>query len=246
LHYQPIVTIDSGELVGVEALLRWPHPTRGLLVPDQFIPVADDSRLSIELGRWVMGAALRQARVWHDQFGALPGRIGVNVSRRHLLAGVATDLRAACFEHRAEPGWLSLEVPENRLGADLDAVRQVLDDLRDLGAGVAIDEFGTGAAALTQLRRLSVDTVKIDRTLVRLLAAPDGDRAIVDAILTLASVFDLRVVAVGVETATQRERLAAMGCHAIQGWLVGAATSADAMTERLAIATGQVDVVTLP
>jgi diguanylate cyclase (GGDEF)-like protein len=242
LHYQPIVSVTTGEILGVEALLRWPHPTRGLLVPDQFIPIADDSRLAIELGRWVLRAALGQAKAWKDEFGELPGRVGVNLSRRHLLAGVVTDVRAACAEQDAESAWLSLEIPESHLTADIESARRVFEELRDIGVGISIDEFGTGASALTQLRRLPVDTVKMDRALVRLLAAPDGDRAIVDAILTLASVFDLRVVAVGVETELQRDRLAALGCHGMQGWLVSTVLSADAMTAWLR----DVEVVSLP
>jgi EAL domain-containing protein (putative c-di-GMP-specific phosphodiesterase class I) len=166
----------------------------------------------------------------------------VNLSRRHLLAGVVTDVRAACAEQDAESAWLSLEIPESHLTADIESARRVFEELRDIGVGISIDEFGTGASALTQLRRLPVDTVKMDRALVRLLAAPDGDRAIVDAILTLASVFDLRVVAVGVETELQRDRLAALGCHGMQGWLVSTVLSADAMTAWLR----DVEVVSLP
>jgi EAL domain-containing protein (putative c-di-GMP-specific phosphodiesterase class I) len=237
VHYQPIVCGSTGEVASLEALVRGRHPTRGLVSPGLFVPVAEDSGLVVELGRFVLGEACRQLAEWRRGAVVDPGvGVAVNVSARQLALPefpeeVARALRAAGLDD--EPGLLSLEITETVLMAD-ESHAAVLADLATLGVGLSLDDFGTGASALARLKRFPVDTVKIDRSFVSGLGQPDGaDDAIIAAIMALARALGLEVIAEGVETVEQLERLLAMGCERIQGYLFSKPLEPEALEEEV-------------
>jgi diguanylate cyclase (GGDEF)-like protein len=233
LHYQPKVDLASDAVVGVEALVRWEHPSRGLLSPDAFIDVAEESGLIVPIGAWVLAEACRQVRAWNELLDAArPLRLSVNLSARQLaepglLATVRDTLLGAGIEpHRLH---LSLEITEALVLRDPEAAAARLGELRALGVQFAIDDFGTGYSSLAYLRRFPVSTVKIDSPFVAGLGVDDHDEAIVSAIVRLAHVLGLRVVAEGVETELQLAHLRAMGCDYAQGFLLGRPEPAERM-----------------
>jgi len=223
LHYQPIVDAAAGAVVGFEALVRWLHPRRGLLQPGEFVPVAEESGLVIPLGRWVLAEACRQAAAWRAASGGRAGPyVAVNLSAAQLadpllLATVAGTLHDAGLD----PGTLWLELTETAVMADATAAREVLTQLRALGVHLAIDDFGTGYSSLAHLRRFPVDALKIDRSFIAGLGGDPEDEAIVALVVSLARALGLSVVAEGVETPQQRERVRALGCDTIQGYCIG-------------------------
>jgi diguanylate cyclase (GGDEF)-like protein/PAS domain S-box-containing protein len=237
LVYQPYVDLRSGDVVGVEALLRWNHPRRGEVPPSAFMPIAEESGLVVQIGRWVLAQACRQAAAW------LSGRpdssqlaISVNVSNRqlehdHLIAEVAAVLE----DSGLSPDCLVLEITESFFIRDLPAAVRRLHALRRLGVRIAIDDFGTGFSSLNSLSRLPIDIVKIDKSFVDGL----GTRydAVIGAVVDVAEAFDLVVVAEGVEHPEQLERLKALGCHMAQGFLLGTPAPADVIGSKLALAS---------
>ncbi|HEU5150510.1 MAG TPA: GGDEF domain-containing phosphodiesterase [Iamia sp.] len=217
LAYQPQVSLADGRLVGVEALVRWDHPTRGTISPDLFIPVAEESGLVVELGAWAVDTALA------DVADGLPLVVSVNLSARQLdepsLIGQVTD---SLLRHRVDPSRLRLEITESALARDTDRSASLLLTLREVGVRVSIDDFGTGWASLEQLRQVKVaDSLKIDRTFVAGIATDARDRAIVSAAITLGRSLGFTVVAEGVEEQEQADILRDMGCDAAQGYWFG-------------------------
>lgn len=221
VYYQPQVRLRDETIVGAEALLRWRHPVRGVLLPGAFIHGLKDNRLSEEVGDFVLEEACRQAAVWRDATGQ-PFRMGVNLFERQFLRydqsqRVATALNNA----NLAPQDLEIEIIETVMtGSDDVSIRRV-QQLRDLGVGIAFDDYGTGYASLGLLKRYPITRLKIDRSFVRDLMQDDGDVAIVDLILTLGRRFGLGVVAEGVETPRQALRLSELGCEEAQGFLFG-------------------------
>lgn len=216
LHYQPKVDLKTGCLDGVEALVRWPHPDRGLLPPDQFIPLAEHTGLIAPLSRWVLATALRQCRAWRDE--GLEIRVAVNLSARllldeHLIETIADLLLA----HRVSPADLELELTESAVMADPARALDVLRGLHQMGIRLSIDDFGTGYSSLAYLNRLPVDEVKIDKSFVLDLRA-DAAATIARSIIDLGHNLGLVVVAEGVEDQAAYERLGAMGCDLAQGY----------------------------
>mgnify|MGYP000327156481 CR=1 FL=1 len=218
LHYQPRMTL-AGELVGVEALVRWQHPRRGLLAPGRFIDVAEDSGLIVPIGEWVIRTACIQVQQWQKR--VKPGlRISVNLSVEQLTDGerllrtVSESLHVACLDASC----LELELTESHLMKDVEEKAAILQRLGELGVGIAIDDFGTGYSSLSYLKRLPVDAIKIDSSFVRDIEADPNDAAIIRAILAMAHSLKLSVVAEGVETAAQFESLRALGCDEYQGF----------------------------
>ena len=222
LHYQPVVALDSLEAVGVEALIRWQHPERGLLPPADIIELAEDSGLIVPVGAWVLGEACRQARLWRDELGRENFEIAINLSARQLVQADFVDSVAQILEAAqvdADLIQLCFEITETVLMSDPDTSAGVLKDLQSLGFRLAIDDFGTGYSSLAYLRTFPVDIVKLDRTFITAVASATTDRTIVGAVIDLAHALDLTVVAEGVETDEQLQVLQSLGCDTAQGYL---------------------------
>ncbi len=231
LHYQPIVELSDGAFIGVEALVRWRHPTRGLLGAFEFIDVAESSGLIIDLGGWVLRAAAKQQAEWaRNGLGHL--FIAVNASAHQFKRNVLIDqVRAALSEHGAEAKRLQIELTEHTLIEDVAANVQTLASLRLLGIKVAIDDFGTGLSSLAYLKRLPIDKLKIDRSFVNDMTVGNEDTAIVAAIVSLAQALNLEVVAEGIETPRQLELLKILGAQHGQGYLFCKAVPAEAIRD---------------
>ena len=219
LVFQPRVGLESDEVVGVEALLRWEHPERGEIMPADFIPVAEESGLVVPIGSWVIQEACRQAARWRAQLGPdRVVRVSVNVSARQFGVELLDVITHALEEAAVPPGALGIEVTESVVMDDVETAVGVLSALRELGIEIAIDDFGTGYSSLASLKRLPLDILKIDRSFVRGLGEQAEDTAITAAIVGMAHALDVAVVAEGVETAEQHERLRVLGCEEAQGF----------------------------
>ncbi len=220
VHYQPRVRLADGTLHGVEALVRWQHPDRGLLAPIHFIGVAEASGLVRELGAWVLEEAVTQAVAWNShRAGRPPVLMAVNLSTRQLTdPTLAATVAAVLDRHGLDPALLTLEITETALMEDPDGANAVLAALKALGVELAVDDFGTGYASLTYLKRFPVDELKIDQSFVRGLGSDPGDRAIVASCVQLAHAVGIRAVAEGVETDTHRQQLLALDCDYAQGY----------------------------
>ena len=230
LHYQPQVDIASGQIVGVEALVRWNHPERGLLPPSEFIPVAEQSGLIVALGEHVLRAACAQNHAWQEA-GLPPVVMAVNVSARQFRQGIADVTAATLRQAELAPQWLQLELTESAAIDNLDLTLNSLTDVRDMGVGCAIDDFGTGYCGLKYLSELPISVLKIDRSFVQ--ATSVRDAAIVTATINLGHGLGLRVVAEGVETEAQFHSLAAQHCDEVQGYLFSRPVPADAFAQLL-------------
>jgi len=218
LHYQPKIHSPSGEITGVEALIRWNHPTRGVVSPAIFIPLAERCGLVNSIGRWVIGEACRQTRAWRDQ--RLRMRVAINLSAHQLRqADLAAQIADALRLHRISPDLLTCEVTESSAMDDVDATIAVLSDLARMGVRVSIDDFGTGHSSLSYLRKLPASELKIDRSFVLDLEASSDARKVALAVINLAKALDLKVVAEGVETQGQERLLREFGCDQLQGYL---------------------------
>ncbi len=233
LYYQPIVDLSTGETVAMEALLRWQHPTRGLLVPKEFIPLAEQTGLIGELDLWALNEACRSASAWHRASPDLPPLgIAVNLSARELGdRNLPSRLLAILRATELDPSSLVLEVTETAVMSEPDAALGILHALKGLGVRVAIDDFGTGYSSLIYLKRFPVDELKIDRSFVDGLGADPEDSAIVASILGLAKAVGVTAVAEGVETAEQARILAELGCELGQGYLWSPPTSEAALDQ---------------
>jgi diguanylate cyclase len=231
LYYQPQRRLTDGRLVGVEGLARWHHPERGLLMPDDFIGVAESSGLIRAFTRWVLEQAAGRAAAWRAAGYTLA--VGVNLSARNLQdAALPADVSAVLARHRLPPDALVLEVTETTVVGELDVVEDVLASLRLLGVPLSLDDFGTGYSSLGVLRRLALHELKIDRSLVERVLDGGDDAAIVRATVELAHALGLRVVAEGVADAATQAAMAALGCDVAQGWHLGlpmAAAGIDAL-----------------
>ena len=221
LHYQPQVVLPSGVLTGFEALVRWQHPERGLLLPEEFIPIAESTGLILPLGEWVIGAACREASQWQRR-ARQPVRVAVNVSAQQLRDKAFVEVvKRALVESRLDPHLLEIEITENMImGHGREAIA-MLEAIGRLGVQVAVDDFGTGYSSLSYLKRLPIDTVKIDKSFVADLAYDADANAIVSAIVALAHSLGLQVVAEGVETQAQAAILQRYGCDGAQGYMFG-------------------------
>ncbi len=221
LHYQPVV--DTDRLVtGVEALLRWRHPQRGMVSPAEFIPVAEQAGLILPLGQWVLEAACAQLVCWNDSPATRKLTIAVNVSARQFRHPDFTQQMLTLLRVTgANPYRLKLELTESMLLTDIEDVIAKMSELRSIGVNFALDDFGTGYSSLSYLKRLPLDQLKIDQSFVRDVLKDPNDAVIARTILSLAQSLDLTVVAEGVETEGQRTFLLNSGCKAFQGYLFG-------------------------
>jgi len=236
LVFQPIVELQTGGVHGFEALLRWHRPKRGVILPPEFVPLAEQTGLIIPIGRWVLQEACRQARGWHDAFPAAgPVRISVNLSGKQLAhPGLADDVRAALQDAGLSPSRLILEIGENVLMESAESSTDVLHQLRELKVELHIDDFGTGHSSLSSLPRFPIHGIKIDRAFVHRMGSRRTDLEIVRSIVELAGNLSLGVIAEGVETVTQRARLIAFGCELGQGHLFAKPLEAQAAGALLA------------
>jgi diguanylate cyclase (GGDEF)-like protein len=227
LHYQPVFTL-GGEMVGVEALLRWRHPELGDVTPVEFIPLLERSGEIVPVGRWVLEEATRQCRLWQEE-GRSSLMVSVNVSTRQLQdADFFDDVRAALLRAGLAPGSLVLEVTESVLVMDIVRVGAVMQRIRDLGVHMALDDFGTGYSSLLYLQGLPIDRLKVDRSFVAGLGSSGQDPTIIATVVDLAHKLGLQVVAEGVETEEELRAVGAMGCDEAQGFLLGRPGPADA------------------
>ena len=218
LHYQPQIELDSGRIVGVEALLRWEHPEFGLVAPGRFVPVAEDSGLIVPIGAWVIQEACRQARAW--QRAGLPAMMmAVNLSAVQFQRGSIEDTVVQALAGTGlDPSWLELELTESILIQDVEQVMATVRRLKQLGVKLAIDDFGTGYSSLSYLKRFDIDKLKIDQSFIRDLASDPDDAAIVRAIIQMAHSLDLLTIAEGVESPDLLHQLQSFGCDEAQGY----------------------------
>jgi diguanylate cyclase (GGDEF)-like protein len=227
LHYQPKFSALGGAVIGVEALVRWAHPSRGLIAPEELIPLAEKVGLIVQVGAWVLDEACRQMRAWRE-LGCPDWTMAVNLSPlqfRH--ADLIQTVKDTLKRHALEPRCLTLEITESTAMREVDASLRILQQLHAMGVRISIDDFGTGYSSLLYLKRLPASELKIDRGFIRDLARDPEDAAIVSAIVALGQTLNLEIVAEGVETAAQQEFLTRLGCDSLQGFLLGRPMSAD-------------------
>ncbi len=219
LYYQPRYRISTGEMTGVEALLRWMHPDRGMVSPDEFIPIAESIGVIGDIGEWALAEACRQAVAWEGE-GRTGLRMAVNLSARQIAEGNLVDrVTAILAETGMKPGMLDLEITESMLMTDTDRAEKCLSDLHALGIQIAVDDFGTGYSSLSYLKRFTIDDLKIDRVFVQDLPGDEDDAAIVRAIVAVAKSLGMHTVAEGVETQAQLDFLKQLECDEVQGFL---------------------------
>jgi len=233
LHYQPKVDLRSGAITGVEALLRWRSPDMGLVPPNKFIPILEETGLILEVGEWVIARACRQARLWQEQ-GLPPLRIAVNLSPRQFQQrDLAQRIRTLIDQPDFLPEYLELEITESMVMQHVERAIATLEELRQLGIRIAIDDFGTGYSSLAVLKRFPVDCLKVDRSFVRDIPEDADDMAITRSVILLAHSMGLSVVAEGVETVAQRDFLVECCCDEMQGFLLSKPLRAAELAERV-------------
>lgn len=239
LHYQPEVNLRTGDVLGFEALIRWQHPEKGLVLPGHFVPFAEDNGMILKIGAWVMAEACRQSVAWANVRPSAPPFIAVNVSPRQLtLPTIVADLAATAERTGADPARIQLEITESVLVDQPDLVLERIGELHEIGFRIAIDDFGSGYSSLGYLKAFSVDVLKIDRSLVMNIATDAKDWAIVNGVLGMAQAMGLSVVAEGIEDGEQAGALRILGCDIAQGWHFARAAPAD---EGLRLLTGSLD-----
>jgi EAL domain-containing protein (putative c-di-GMP-specific phosphodiesterase class I) len=218
LHYQPKLNLQTGEITGVEALIRWVHPQRGMVSPAQFIPIAEESGLILTIGRWVLLEACKQARAWSDSgFGVVPMAVNVSAAEfgdKDFISGV----RAALIATGVEPPNLELELTESVLMQDAESTVRTLVALKSMGVQLAIDDFGTGYSSFTYLRRFPVDALKLHQSFVQEITDNPGDATIVSAMINIGKSLNQRVIAEGIETRAQLKFLQHHACAEGQGY----------------------------
>jgi len=232
LVYQPKLDLITGRVTGVEALMRWRHPSLGMISPLQFIPIAEDTGLIVGFGHWALEIACRDARTWQDE--GHPIQVSVNLSARQLdRPELAEEVAQVIASARLDPGQLELEITESGVMRNPTQAAARLQELRNLGVSLAIDDFGTGYSSLSYLRNFPLSTLKIDRSFVKDLPADEDAAALTAGIIGLAHRLRMKVVAEGVETLEQLGYLRANGCDEIQGYYLSKPIAADEMSRFL-------------
>jgi EAL domain-containing protein (putative c-di-GMP-specific phosphodiesterase class I) len=247
VFYQPIVAVRGGRLAGFEALVRWRHPTQGLIDPSDFIPIAEDTEMIVLIGRQVLTQSCRQMASWQRRFGAAAPRVMcVNVSSKQFAdADLTGQVEAVLAESGLPPSSLKLEITESAFLGDIRAAQVTLRRLQSIGVAWSLDDFGTGYSSLSYLHRLHVDTVKVDRSFVSRIGVDDGSE-MVRAIAAIAHSMGMDVVAEGVETVEQLEGLRAIGCEYAQGFYFSRPVDVTAATELIVSPPWQGDAFLIP
>jgi EAL domain-containing protein (putative c-di-GMP-specific phosphodiesterase class I) len=219
VYYQPKIALETGRVVGMEALVRWQHPRRGLVSPAAFIPLAEETGLIRPLGQWVLEEACRQTKRWHEHVPGLTLVTSVNLSARQFQQPtLVEDVAAALRQSGVDPGCIQLEITESVAMEDAEAAVTTLQQLKALGIQLAIDDFGTGYSSLAYLKRFPVDALKIDRAFVSGLGRDSEDASIVNAVASLGHALNLSIVAEGIETIEESRQVHALGCEVGQGY----------------------------
>jgi diguanylate cyclase (GGDEF)-like protein/PAS domain S-box-containing protein len=233
LVYQPQINLKTGEIIGVEALLRWQHPEHGIISPSEFIPFAEESGLIVEVGHWVLKSALAELSRWQN--AGLPNvRMSINMCARQLAENnIVSIIKRTLTDYSLPPDSLEIEITENTIMDDMDSIVRKLKELSEFGVTIAIDDFGTGYSSLSYLHRLPIQTLKIDRTFLKESRFNKGDNTIVNTIVAMAKGLQLNVVAEGVETQAQLDYLRSIDCHEAQGFLFGKPLPSDVIAQLL-------------
>jgi EAL domain-containing protein (putative c-di-GMP-specific phosphodiesterase class I) len=233
LFYQPIVSVETGLITGAEALIRWRHPVRGLVMPDDFIPLAEETGLILEIGEWVLREACRQILEWRQE-GLAMELVAVNLSARQLQQeDLVARIGGIMRDSGVSPDLIQLEITEGAVLKNVDYAIAMLQQLGEMGFEIALDDFGTGYSSLTYLKRFPIDAVKIDRSFVRDLEHDVSDATIVSTVIAMAENMRLNVIAEGVETEEHLEFLRHRGCNEYQGHLFSRAVPPEAFAELL-------------
>lgn len=235
LFYQPKICLKTRKIVGVEALARWQHPQKGLTLPADFIPLAEETGLINEIGQWVIREACAQAQRWRE-LSIAPINMAVNLSARQLgNRDIISIVRSALEESQMDPSLLEFEITETSLMSNIESTRGILDEMQALGVSFSIDDFGTGHSSLAYLKKLPISSLKIDQSFVQGLPSDEDDSAIVTATIAMAHSMGLRVIAEGVASMEQADFLEARGCDEMQGFHLGRPIPADEMEALLSV-----------
>jgi EAL domain-containing protein (putative c-di-GMP-specific phosphodiesterase class I) len=233
VHYQPKYNLETGEVFGAEALVRWELPERGLILPSDFIPLAEETNLIIEIGEWVLDKVCEDFRLWQRSVSST-GRVSVNLSLKQLRQrNFINRIKSILRSHEVSPTSLELEITETTLMENPERTIRILDQLYGIGLHLAIDDFGTGYSSLSALQQFPISTLKIDKSFVRNIATDPADATIVDTIIQMGRNMNMDVVAEGVELEEQLNFLQKLGCTYVQGLLFGNPMSSDNFLELL-------------
>jgi EAL domain-containing protein (putative c-di-GMP-specific phosphodiesterase class I) len=234
LHFQPEVDLRTGKVLAVEALVRWEHPTRGLLAASEFITVAEETGLVTELGRWVFAEACRQLAIWKDEYVDLPFIVRINMSPADFKMGDLVEFVERCLRENNVPGnRLCIEITEYAVLDEPERIAKILKSFQALGVEIALDDFGTGFASMTGLKNLPVNLLKLDMSFVRGITTDNYDRAIVESIIRLGAALNLGVIAEGIESDLIIQKLLELGCYRGQGYLISRPVPASELSEML-------------
>ena len=233
LYYQPVVDLETYRIRGFETLIRWQHPQRGLVLPDEFIEISEETGLIVDIGRWVMNTACKQLADWQAQFPEQPLSLGVNLSVKELQSTLPKQLENILNTYGLKGHSLVLEVTESMLVKNFETTRDLLHQIKSQGVRVSIDDFGTGYSSLRYLHQLPVNTLKIDRTFVSPAEPDTPNQALVESIIALSHSLGLDTVAEGIETSQQLHWLQQLGCKIGQGFLFSSPVPVDQATELL-------------
>ena len=243
IYYQPQVDANSGKLTGMEALIRWQHPVMGLITPEKFIILAEETGIIVEIDRWVMKTAMTQISKWYEE-DLKPGVLALNLSMRELKNDNFIEILKECMSvNHFKPEWLELEIAEGQVMKNPEESILKLEQISNMGVEIAIDDFGTGYSSLAYLKRLPVDKLKIDQSFIQGIPGDKEDISIVKAIIALAKSLNLELIAEGVETKEQKEFLRKNGCANIQGYYYGEPMPADKLKEKCLIKEGGCNII---